>query len=372
MNLSKNRIAAITIAIFLMFSMSASMMLIPSTSAHTPAWKIPTYAYVQANPNPVGVNQSVRIDMWLDKVIGGAEPTNDIRFQNYELTITAPNGAKTTQTFATISDTTSNQGYTFTPTQVGTYSFNFTFPGQTYTYTAPLGGGILGPSVPNAYTGDTYLPSSASATLTVQNAPLGIYPTTPLPTAYWTRPIYGENWNWYTVSSNWLGTGAPGFTSNGMTGGFPGDAVGSLTGHVMWTKPLDMGGVVGGNETVIQGDTYAEGTAYADRYSNPIIIDGYLYYTEPISLDGVSGSFSAQPYGPTVCVNLQTGQQIWSSTSIPALSFGYIYDVQDPNQDGVYPPILVATIGGSFFAPGAPVSWECFDAVHRRLHVQRN
>ena len=47
MKIAKNRIAAIAIAIFLTFSMSASMMFIPSASAHTPAWKIPTFAYIQ-------------------------------------------------------------------------------------------------------------------------------------------------------------------------------------------------------------------------------------------------------------------------------------------------------------------------------------
>ena len=38
MQIAKNRIIAIAIAIFLTFSMSASMMLIPNVSAHTPAW----------------------------------------------------------------------------------------------------------------------------------------------------------------------------------------------------------------------------------------------------------------------------------------------------------------------------------------------
>jgi hypothetical protein len=355
MQIAKNKTAAIAIAIFLTLSMAASIMLVPTASAHTPKWDIPTYAYIQPLPNPVGVGQSVNIIMWVDKVIYGAQPTNDIRFQDYKLTITDPNGTVTTQTWAVVVDTTSSQGYTYTPTQVGTYTLNFTFPRQTYTYTEPINS--FGFLMPNEYTNDTYLSSSASTTLTVQQEPVGIYPTTPLPTAYWTRPIYGENWNWFTVSSNWLGSGVPAVSSGVVI-----DAVGPLTGHVMWTKPLDMGGVVGGNETVIQGDTYAEGSAYADRYSNPIIIDGYLYYTEPRSLAGVPGFFGGTGYGPTDCVNLLTGKLIWSRKDVPALSFGYVYDVQDPNQHGVYPPILVAVIGGGFFAAAAPVQWEAFDA----------
>ena len=72
------------------------------------------------------------------------------------------------------------------------------------------------------------------------------------------------------------------------------------------------------------------------RFVNPIIIDGYLFYTEPVSFSGGSS-------GPTVCVNLETDQQLWSSTAVPQLSFAYIYNLWDPDQHGVYPPILVAT-----------------------------
>ncbi len=128
---------------------------------------------------------------------------------------------------------------------------------------------------------------------------------------------------------------------------------GPQTSHIMWKASLQMGGVVGGNAFVIPGDTYFEGSAYNNRYTNPIIINGYLYYTEPISFAGATS-------GQTVCVDLRTGQQIWSS-NIPTLSFGYIYDVQDPNQHGVYPPMLVSSTGGGLFSFG-PATWRFYDA----------
>jgi len=134
---------------------------------------------------------------------------------------------------------------------------------------------------------------------------------------------------------------------------YPGDAVGPQTSHIMWTKPLQSGGVVGGNNFVIEGDTYFEGSAYQQRFTNPIIIDGKLYYKEPVSFSGPS-------MGPTDCVDLRTGKLIWSRADVPSLSFGYIYDVQDPNQHGVYPPLLFSG-GGGFFAFG-PVTWQAFDA----------
>ena len=71
---------------------------------------------------------------------------------------------------------------------------------------------------------------------------------------------------------------------------FPGDAVGSQTSHVMWTKPLQSGGVVGGSN-VPTGDTYFDGSAYLIRYNNPIILDGMLYYTEPVGFSATGYSF---------------------------------------------------------------------------------
>jgi hypothetical protein len=331
-------------ALFLMLTIAITLVALPVANAHTPPLQISTFAFVQAVPNPVGVGQSDHIYMFLDKVISGALLSNNIRFHNYTLTITTPNGTVTTQIFPVVSDPTSNQGYSFTPDQVGTYILNFTFPGQTYNWTG-------------ASANDIYLPSSASTTLTVQQEQIATYPTTPLPTQYWTRPIYGQNPNWYTISSNWLGSGAPGYAGLGFGGNdegtWPGDAVGPQTGHIMWTKPLQSGGVVGGNNFVIQGDTFFEGSAYQQRFVNPIIIDGKLYYKEPFSFSGPSS-------GPTDCVDLRTGKLIWSRTDVPSLSFGYIYDVQDPNQHGVYPPILFATTGGGF--GGGGTSWRAFDA----------
>ena len=221
--------------------------------------------------------------------------SNNYRFQGYQYTITTPNGTSTTTTFTTAADPTSDQYIAFTPTQTGTYTFTFNYPGQVY--------GAKDALYPNgdgyqlsALEGDTYEPSNATTTLTVQQtsipAAVGSYP---LPTAFWTRPIYGENSQWYTISSNWLGSGSAGY-SNSITGGmqlFHPDGAGSLASHIMWTKPLTSGGVVGGSfgttsqqtttfDPNTNGVGYFEGSAYEKRIGNPIIVDGYLYYNEPI------------------------------------------------------------------------------------------
>src|SRR4030042_4838957 len=134
---NKNKTLAISIALILVISMATSIMLVPNADAHTPGWNIPTYAYISSAPNPIGVGQETHIYMWLDAVYGAAGgataavgtnastssaalTANFYRFHNYILTITAPDGTKTTQTFAIITDTTSSQFTKFTPDQVGT------------------------------------------------------------------------------------------------------------------------------------------------------------------------------------------------------------------------------------------------------------
>ena len=374
MQKTRSRIVVIAISMFLMVSMSASMILIPNANAHTPAWNIQVYAYISVAPNPVGVGQPVTVYMWLNQVYDQSSLYDNYRFHNYQLTITAPNGAKTQQTFAYISDPTSSQYTIFTPNQVGTYTFNFTFPGQAvndYPH-ATMAVSFYGPPTPDQYINDTYLPAAASTTLTVQQTPIpAATGSSPLPSAYWARPIYGENTAWYTISSNWLGDGAPGYMGIGSWSGEtsnPQDAVGPLTAHVMWTTPLQAGGVVGGNETAIQGDTYFEGSAYNNRFTNPIVMDGLLYYQAPINFYSeqsvaMGGSTGTPDISGTFCVNLQTGQQVWESTAIPTgLSFGYIYDLQDPNQHGVIPPLLVAAVSvyNQFFVPST--TWQMYDA----------
>jgi hypothetical protein len=359
-NLSTNLInstglhgAKTAIALILLLTFSVSLAVLPAANAHDPGWEIPAYAKLGFSANPIGQGQTTHIYMFLGNLpIPNSAIGNTYRRHNYNLTITAPNGTvEVTQFFEDISDPTGSQAYAFTPQQVGTYDVTFDYLGQTLTINDQPPG--------SDWVNDTFLASSAHAELVVTQEqlpnPINSYP---LPAEYWTRPIYGENTDWWSISSNWLGSGSPG------SGGLPGpntnvfspDAVGPLTSHIMWTKPFQDGGVVGGDKFPIKGNTWFEGSAYNQRFTNPIIIHGRLYYTEALSFTGVPGFFGGGNYGPTVCVDLLTGEVIWSRTDVPALSFGYIYDVEDPQQHGVYPAILIAASGFG------TQTWQAFDA----------
>ncbi len=385
---TKNSAIAISIAILLTISMVSSLALLPNVSAHNTAtdksiWQIPTYAYITAAPDPIGIGQPVHVYMWLDPVFGAAGGSsaaigtngstasaalmsNSYRFHNYNYTIVAPDGTVKTTIFPTISDTTSSQYVILVPDQIGTYKLIFSYPGETY---GANGNGYEKSTIFN----DTYMPSRTSTTLTVQQEQIPeAISGSPLPQNYWARPIYGENTDWWTISSNWLGIDSPPVggwsTSGGQSGMYHPDAQGPLTSHVMWTRPLQFGGAVGGDQfraggsdpnSDARGVGYFEGSSYAPRFYKPIIIQGILYYTETASFTG-SPIMGGSTTGPTVALDLRTGKQLWSNQNIPQLSFGYLYNLWDPDQHGVYPAVLVASVPT---APGAMTTqWNLYDA----------
>jgi outer membrane protein assembly factor BamB len=340
------------LALFLMLSIAIPITSLSTTNAHTPAWEIVSYAYVSAAPDPVGVGQTVNVFVWIDLPLSGAGVNNDIRRHDYKLTITDPDGVNTTQTWAVVDDTTGVQAYAFTPDKVGNYTLTFNYPGQIHTWSG-------------AYNGDHYLPAQASRTLEVTNEQ--VPPVTngaALPTEYWTRPINGQNSNWYIIASNWLN--APyirsGATSTGGAGygRYQSDGAAPETSHIMWTNPIQNGGVVGGDSTKNEGEGYYTGSSYNPRFTNAIIIQGTLYYQEPNGNSGSGGDY--------VAVNLQTGEELWridsSQLTVGVPTFGYLYGFEDGNQHGVLPNgLLIATSS----VTGQGTVWRGYDARTGKL-----
>ncbi|HKZ88260.1 MAG TPA: hypothetical protein VJ066_03760 [Candidatus Bathyarchaeia archaeon] len=317
----------------LILTVSFAFVALP-ISAHTPPWAIPTYSFIAVKPNPVGVNQIVTILAFLDAVLPGATVNNDIRFRNVTLVITRPNGSIITKNWDVVTDTSGGVVYRFTPNQIGEWTLTFSFPGQVYTWvqgTIDIGNNYV-------YQNDTYLPSSKTLKFTVQEAQipdaLGSYP---LPTEYWTRPIEGQNTDWWKLATNWLGRQSPQL-AEGRFMAQP-DGNGPKTPHIMWTKPIIDGGVVGGTNVGTEGNMFYGGYTYNRRFNNPIIIEGRLYYPEIISINITTTTTD----GPIKCVDLRTGEEIWSQmipgpNNIP--QFGYLYDYSTPNGYGVLPPLL--------------------------------
>jgi outer membrane protein assembly factor BamB len=315
-----------------MLTIAITIVVSPTANAHDPIWTIHSYAYLQAGPNPVGVGQSVLILMWVDGPVPGASLTNDVRRHDYTLTIKDPNGEiEKTYNWQEVADPTSTQFVKYAPTKVGTYTLEFNYPGQTYEW-----GG--------AYQNDVFTAANATFLLTVQDELLPEATNSyPLPTEYWTRPIEGQNTDWFKISSNWLGE--PFILSGASVGGGTAglyiarvqpDGIGPNSAHIMWSRPLQDGGVVGGSNTAIPGEMYYTGSSYNTRFANAIIMYGRLYYELPYGNSGGGGGW--------ICVDLRTGEEIWynpdiggSGTGLPDINFGLLPSVDTANQHGILP-----------------------------------
>ena len=235
---TKEKTLAILIIAILTISISAAALL-PATSAHSPPWNIVTNAYVNVSPNPVGNGQQCLIVMWIENLNPSANGILGDRWGNYTLQIRAPDG--TTKSLGPFTaDPTSATDYPFVPDQVGTYTVNFHFAGQ-YEHLANPINGLNGTN--NAYIGDWFEPSSASTNFTVQETPIPGSTFYPLPTQYWSRPVNSQLTSWGNLLSNWLYS-PPAIVNNLQPSG-----VGPLTSHIMWTQPVQFGGVVGGAYT---------------------------------------------------------------------------------------------------------------------------
>jgi hypothetical protein len=330
---NKNKITLL-IATFLILSIAIPCIVNPA--AGQTSKQIKSYAFLAVEPNPVGVGQTTYIAMWIDVPLPGSSESNDIRRHNYQLTITAPDGTVQTQSWAIVADTTGAQSTSFTPTMVGQYNITFSYQDQNYTWTT---GTYL---VNTAYTGVVFLGTSTTATLTVQQNPVPLTPDSALPTEYWTRPIYGEDSSWWTIGSQWLGSGSSytaassnyfgSFQQGGMnlwqTGG-----TGPESSHIVWTTPFEDGGVVGGINTGVNGTTFYSGGSYEGRFQNALIIDGRLYYKAPL---GDQVSVAATGGGAYTCVDLRTGKVLWTNDNINP-TFGELYTYESPNQHGTIP-----------------------------------
>jgi hypothetical protein len=321
---NKNK-AAIIITTILILSMAIPIVIHPLAAQTSGQMK--SYAFIAVEPNPVGVGQTTYIAMWVDVPLPGASESNDIRKHDYTLTITAPDGTTQTQSWAVVADTTGAQSTSFTPTQVGTYTFTFSYPDQNYTWTT---GTYL---VNTAYTGVIFLGSNATATLTVQQNPVAATGDSPLPTEYWTRPIYGEDSSWFTIGSHWLSGNFLGTFQQGGQNVWQQSGTGPDSSHIMWTAPLEDGGVVGGIKTGVNGTTFYSGGSYEGRFQSAIIMNGRLYYKAPLS-DQVSTA--ATGGGAYICRDLRTGEILWTNDNINP-QFGELYTYESPNQHGTVP-----------------------------------
>jgi len=331
---NKTKISAITFV--LMFTISAMIVALPTVAAHDPAWTIPTWTYLEAYPNPIGVGQPIFLVFWRDYLPRTAEGMFGDRW-DFTIEVTKPDNSK--QTLGPITCDPVGGGYTFyTPDQVGTYSFVAYFPGHVYGTN-----GLLNPenTVPygQIWYDDVLLPSQSEPdTVVVQQDPIPEPTGFDLPTGYWTRPISSDIREWNTISGNWLNDGRRND-----------DIDAPRTAHIVWTKENNIGGLTGGLDYGTIG--YYEGSSYERKWTPVSIINGRLYYRT---------ARSSQPNTQgTMCVDLRTGEELLFMNRT-LISQGVIYNYESPNQHGTIPYLVVAGQTQNIFDPSATTSSYAF------------
>jgi outer membrane protein assembly factor BamB len=329
MQYKKTKVLTLSTVLLIVALMLPMIAQLPTTKAGD----IPTYAFLAAAPNPIGVGQDCTISFWLNEFPPTANGALGDRWENMKLEITKPDG--TTETLGPYrSDPVGSYFITYTPNQVGNYSMQFIFPGQNITgtrYGQPI----------NNY----YKPSESRVlTLEVTEEPVTHWQETPLPTDYWTRPINSNNREWYQISGNWLFKGCD--TSKAFTAqGYNPYTTAPNTAHIVWTKEITFGGEVGGFDASTQ---YYTGLSYEGKWNPPVIMQGRLYYNLPLANSPSSGQFA--------CVDIRTGETLWTATG--SITNGQIFDYESPNQHGAH--AYLWNCPSSWWGPAS--NWTMYDA----------
>jgi hypothetical protein len=302
--------ASVAVTLVLITAMAASLL--ASTQNVKAVTTMPTYSFITARPNPVGVGQSVLVTAFLDRYppAGPNYVPPYYVLWDFTVTITDPDG--TVQTKKLTSDPIGGATFSFTPDKVGTWTLKNHFEGATV-----------------EAVNTTYSPSdSTSYSLTVQEEQIQPWPGAPLPTEYWQRPIEAENREWSSIAGNWLnipqaieGSGISYTTGGGRINPYS-TALGSP--HIMWTKPLMLGGVVGGVSDI----GFYTGDSYERKFYDKIVIDGVLYQNIPLANNMVGGGFMA--------IDLRTGKELYR-TENGTINFGQLLQFEGNDQHGIIP-----------------------------------
>ena len=327
MNIDKSKSKLSTIALILVFTISAVIVAIPTATAQETQT---TYPFLGVVPNPVGVNQYILLHVGIFQQLSSVK----MGWEDISITIERPDGQ--TDTISGIkTDSTGGTGRTYLPTMTGTYILQAHFPQQV------IEEGKTAPGIP---LGTVMLASvSAEVVLEVQEEPTQYYPGHSLPLEYWTRPIDAQLREYSVLTGNWLQAS---FTAPTV---LKGNSEAPETAHILWTKELYAGGIAGMTDVAEGGVgdqdgpqwAFSHGDAYEGKWTSRLIIDGILIYNHRTN---------DQPCIYTA-VDVRTGEELWSQVIMDNRTISFAQNVRwgGYNHHAVYPYFWV-TIGSTWYA----------------------
>jgi len=270
---------------------------------------IDVWIYIHLAPNPTGLGQATTLMTWVSQNTPTATAGTGVgeKWQDITITVTKPDGAVETLGPYT-ADPVGFVATFYTPDQLGTYKFQSHFPGQTLA------------------SGDYYTAADSYVVdLVVQQDKVEPEAGVPFTNDYWTRPIYGENRDWWPKTGNWLMPGVETtfrFFDQGCA--YAPDNDGPDSAHIMWTKPITDGGIIGGKE--YGSASFYTGMSYEMKLSTMIVIDGKYYYNRMPTGQGPG----------YIVLDLRTGEELWRNEE-DSVTIGQIYQFESPNQHGGQP-----------------------------------
>jgi len=305
--------------LLVILAMAISLLALPGEEQYATA-QTPTYAYINAVPNPVGVNQEVLLHIGITQQRNSA----DEGWEDVTVKVTRPdNSTETLGPYRT--DSTGGTGDVYVPTMEGTYTLQTHFPEQN-------GTDYWGSPVEYA---ESY---SDVLELVVLAEPIEYHPGHALPTEYWTRPIDPQLREWYTIAgSSWEEeyNDAP------------------ESAHILWTRPHTIGGVVGGS---LGEHAFECGDAYEGKWGGgffgggaPFISAGRLYYNRVAS---------SEPLKEYVCTDVRTGEVLWIKTFLNNLTISFAQNMYWDTYDyhGAYDYMWATGNSGTRALLGLPSS----------------
>jgi hypothetical protein len=369
MNNIKNKKMAYLIATILVATIAISIAATPTTSARLREYDDMVYAAVA--PTTVGTGQTVLINFWCDKLPPTATGEYGDRW-TFDVYIIQPDGTNVTIS-GLESDPVGGAYTSFTPDQTGTYTI------QAYMEEHVIDGGASRGLV--SPTGAGWWPSgqpisgwdpigvvfnaaySEPITFTVTDTAVPSYQENPMPTDYWTRPVYDTNRGWSTVvMGQWLG--ASELVQYGNNGIYNPYTTGPSSSHILWSRSYFTGGVAGGVSTVngsSSDNSYYSGQSYESYGSPSIILNGRIYYTD-----------ETNPREGWYCVDLYTGETLYFENTTGAVTgaggmfsatgsipygtpaFGQVLTYDSPNQHGTFSYLWVTD-------NGKDSTWDMYD-----------
>jgi outer membrane protein assembly factor BamB len=288
---------------------------------------IDTIAHLSFRPNPVGMGQTFLVNLWMQPPIHAQRMFIDA----FTVTITKPDG--TEDVIGPLSSYTGDgtAWFEYVADQVGTWKIKFDFLGMYCPTGRYYNGYIVTNSSGTQFNSSVYYKPSSDGPyeIVVQNEQVASYPSSSLPTDYWTRPVEPINRDWWSILGNWPSTGVVGggeywpantnvynvYNGGTMNNYYAAYVTAPNSAHVAWKRQFAIGGLIGGS----MGQQSVGDTATL-IYGHPkIIYAGRAYQTVTKESNGVVQSVWQ-------CYDIRTGEVFWEISGITQPPTFIMYD----------------------------------------------